>query len=254
MTLFDVRSLAILAIFTTTIVAGDVLHLTLDNYDVMTAEKSVFIKFYAPWVSLSLFFSRRVVLQHSAHTPNLPVQQCGHCKKLAPAWEKLAADWQDSPAGLVAKVDCTVNRKLCDTHGVHGFPTIKYGSDPSSLSDYQGGRSYQDLATFCAENLKPQCSPANLESCDAETKKELQAWMKKSDEDILVVIKEEKQKLKDAQKELKKATEELEHQYNDMSAEKERKIKEVKESGLGIAKSIKAFKEKKQGHGSNGEL
>lgn len=34
-----------------TVVSGDVLHLTADNYDLLTAEKSVFIKYYAPWVS-----------------------------------------------------------------------------------------------------------------------------------------------------------------------------------------------------------
>jgi hypothetical protein len=43
------RSLLLLTILT--VVAGDVLHLTLENYDTVTAGKSVFILFYAPWVS-----------------------------------------------------------------------------------------------------------------------------------------------------------------------------------------------------------
>lgn len=43
------RSLFLLTILT--VVAGDVLHLTLENYDALTAGKSVFILFYAPWVS-----------------------------------------------------------------------------------------------------------------------------------------------------------------------------------------------------------
>ena len=34
-----------------TAATGDVLHLTADNYDSLTADKSVFIKYYAPWVS-----------------------------------------------------------------------------------------------------------------------------------------------------------------------------------------------------------
>lgn len=34
-----------------TVVSGDGLHLTADNYDLLTADKSVFIKYYAPWVS-----------------------------------------------------------------------------------------------------------------------------------------------------------------------------------------------------------
>jgi hypothetical protein len=45
----------------------------------------------------------------------------------------------------------------------------------------------------------------------------------------------------------------LEEKYNVMVAEKDRKIKEIKESGLDTAKLIKAFKEMQQGYGSKGE-
>ena len=33
--------------------------------------------------------------------------RCGHCKRMAKDWERLAGQWEDSKIGLVAEVDCT---------------------------------------------------------------------------------------------------------------------------------------------------
>ena len=86
--------------------------------------------------------------------------QCGHCKKMAPDWEKLAEKWSGHAVGLVAEVDCTTEGKpLCDANGVRGFPTLKYG-DPAALEDYQGSRTYDDLKKFATDTLKPVCSVA----------------------------------------------------------------------------------------------
>ena len=39
---------------------------------------------------------------------------CGHCKKMAPDWEKLAGEWDGHDIGLIAEVDCTTEGKpLC---------------------------------------------------------------------------------------------------------------------------------------------
>ena len=59
-----------------------------------------FVKFYAPW--------------------------CGHCKKLAPTWDKFAEEHSD--VINVAKMDCTVetNRPFCSEYNVKGFPTLLY--------------------------------------------------------------------------------------------------------------------------------
>mmetsp|Transcript_66200 Transcript_66200/g.191058 ORF Transcript_66200/g.191058 Transcript_66200/m.191058 type:complete len:132 (-) Transcript_66200:6-401(-) len=91
------------------------------------------------------------------------------------------ADFQDSPKALVADVDCTAEGKdLCEKFEVRGYPTIKYG-DPDEMKDYQGGRSYEDLKKFADENLGPTCGPGeNIELCDEETRKRIEAYVKMS--------------------------------------------------------------------------
>eukprot|EP00928_Gymnodinium_smaydae_P029411 TRINITY_DN2215_c3_g1_i1.p1 TRINITY_DN2215_c3_g1~~TRINITY_DN2215_c3_g1_i1.p1 ORF type:complete len:130 (+),score=38.12 TRINITY_DN2215_c3_g1_i1:242-631(+) len=89
-------------------------------------------------------------------------------------------EFKGSPNALVADVDCTTEGKeLCSTHGVRGYPTIKYG-DPGDLQDYNGGRSFEDLKKFAEENLGPQCGPTNLDLCAADVKEKIEGYMKMS--------------------------------------------------------------------------
>ena len=52
---------------------------------------------------------------------------CGHCKKMKPDYTEAAQALKDQeiPAVLAA-VDATKHRKLADTYGIKGFPTLKY--------------------------------------------------------------------------------------------------------------------------------
>merc|ERR1719436_2325395 len=93
-------------------------------------------------------------------------------------------DFKDSKTALVADVDCTAEGKpLCDSNGVKGFPTIKYG-DPNALEAYEGGRDYDSLKEFADENLGPSCGPANLDLCDDDKKAKIAELTKLGAEEL----------------------------------------------------------------------
>jgi len=160
---------------------------------------------------------------------------------MKPAWDKLMDEFKDSKTALVGDVDCTVHQDLCGKYGVQGYPTIKYG-DPNNLEDYQGGRSYDDLVSFAKENLGPTCGPANLDLCDAEQKKAVEEAMALSDSDLDAKITEGEKKLSDAEDTFKSEVEKLQSRYEELMKEKDDTIANVKSSGLGMLKSVKAHK------------
>jgi protein disulfide-isomerase A6 len=162
---------------------------------------------------------------------------------MKPAWDKLMDEFKDSKTALVADVDCTVHQDLCSKYGVQGYPTIKYG-DVNNMEDYQGGRSLEDLTTFAKENLGPTCGPANLDLCDAEQKKKVEEALALSDADIDTKIKEGEKALEDAESTFKSEVEKLQAKYESLMKEKDETIANVKSSGLGLLKSVKAHKSK----------
>merc|ERR1719272_2439033 len=90
-------------------------------------------------------------------------------------------EFSASPTSLVADVDCTeAGKALCETQGVQGFPTIKYG-DPGDLKDYSGGRDFDSMKKFAEENLGPQCGPgANIDLCKPDVKAKIESYMQMS--------------------------------------------------------------------------
>jgi hypothetical protein len=162
---------------------------------------------------------------------------------MKPAWDQLMEEFKDSKSAVVADVDCTVHQDLCGKHGVQGYPTIKYG-DPNNMEDYQGGRSYEDLSAFAKENLGPSCGPANLDLCDAEQKAKVEEAMALSDDDLAAKITEGEKALEDAESNFKSEVEKLQAKYESLQKEKDETIANVKKSGLGMLKSVKAHKAK----------
>jgi protein disulfide-isomerase-like protein len=97
--------------------------LTPSNFDAIQGDKNkhVFVEFYAPW--------------------------CGHCKSLAPTWEKLAAVFKNEPNVVIANVDADKHKDLGSKFGVSGFPTLVFfpKSNKETGDKYNGGRDLKDL-------------------------------------------------------------------------------------------------------------
>jgi len=159
---------------------------------------------------------------------------------MKPDWDKLMDEFKGSSTGLVADVDCTTEGKsLCEEHGVRGYPSIKWG-DPSALEDYEGGRSFEDLQTFAKENLKPVCSPTNLDLCDDEKKKEIGELQALSADDLEKKIEEKKQLIKDAEEAFSTGLKGLQETYEKLQKDKDEGIKQIKDSGLALMQAVAA--------------
>ncbi|KAF6738180.1 Protein disulfide-isomerase A3 [Oryzias melastigma] len=132
----------------------DVVELGDADFDYLATEhETMLVKFYAPW--------------------------CGHCKKLAPEFEKAA----NKLKGLVklAKVDCTANSETCGRFGVTGYPTLKifrYGKDSAS---YDGPRTADGIY----EVMRRQTGP---DSVHLKSKEDLQGFVNNYDASIVGVF------------------------------------------------------------------
>jgi len=104
---------------------SDIVVLNPSNFDeiVKDTNKNVLVEFYAPW--------------------------CGHCKHLAPTWEKLATIFKNEKEVVVANLDADKHSELGTKYGVSGFPTIKfYPKNNKDGKDYDGGRDLSDFVKF----------------------------------------------------------------------------------------------------------
>jgi len=150
------------------------------------------------------------------------------------------AEFDGSADRLVGDVDCTAAGKpLCDSNGVQGFPTIKFG-DPNNLEDYQGGRDFDALKKFADESLGPSCGPSNLDLCDDDQKKEIEKYTSMSADELDAAIKAAEGGLTEAEETFKTEVEQLQKTYEGLMKAKDDAIAKIKASGLGMMKSVKA--------------
>lgn len=160
---------------------------------------------------------------------------------MKPAWDRLMEDFEGNPGSLVADVDCTAAGKpLCDSNGVEGFPTIKYG-DPNALEKYEGGRDYEALSEFAKENLGPSCGPANMDLCDATQKAEIEKIQAMPDAELDAAIAEKEKTIEEAEAKFKSGLDALQAKHKELEAAKEAAEAAVKDSGLATLKAVKAY-------------
>lgn len=192
------------------------IELTPDTWDEKSTGKTVFVKFFAPW--------------------------CGHCKAMKPAWDSLMEEYSSSETVLVADVDCIgAGKDLCETVGVKGFPTIKWG-DPSALEDYKGGRDLETLKTFASE-LKPVCNVDTYENCDESQTTAITELKKESVDDLEQKVKHHDEKKADIESTFQEGVQGLQKKYETMSKTKDDELNDLaKSSNIGLVKSVLAFK------------
>lgn len=95
----------------------------------------VFVKFYAPW--------------------------CGHCKSMAPDYEKLGAA-SVGKEYVIAEVDSTQSTNVSQEVGVEGYPTLKFIVNGFPL-DYEGGRDLESMQTWLEKTMNSEISKVTEE-------------------------------------------------------------------------------------------
>ena len=70
------------------------------------------------------------------------------------AWEDLGTDFAGHEKVVIGDVDCTQHQSVCQTHGVRGYPTIKFFKAGNKEGEkYSGGRSKDALSKYVTDQI-----------------------------------------------------------------------------------------------------
>lgn len=156
---------------------------------------------------------------------------------MKPDWDTLIKEYEGSETILVADVDCTgAGESKCEEVGVEGYPTIKYG-DPDDLADYSGSRELSELKAFAA-SLGPMCNLKNIHLCDDAKQALIKEYQALSADERKSRIAAMTADIEEAESDFKTFVEGLQKTYEEGLAAKDKKIKDLKDSGLGLLKAI----------------
>uniref|UniRef100_A0A8C5MJG1 Protein disulfide-isomerase n=1 Tax=Leptobrachium leishanense TaxID=445787 RepID=A0A8C5MJG1_9ANUR len=130
--------------------------LTKENFDAVVENSDIIlVEFYAPW--------------------------CGHCKKLAPEYEKAAQELNKHiPAIPLAKVDATTETELATKYYVSGYPTLKIFRKGKAF-DYNGPREKYGIIDYMTEQAGPP-------SKQIQAVKQVQEFLRDGDDVVIISI------------------------------------------------------------------
>lgn len=184
---------------------------------------------------------------------------------------------------LLASIDCSdAGKSLCDKRGMTSFPVekesdipIRWG-DPNMLDEYTGRKDFHSLRVFVGKTLKTRCSAFHPEVCeqDPEQKLVLERFRKQDEKELkekakrleLLNLKMEVEYARELN-DLKKKQEWLKHAPQShfeqesrklsellfrLRAEKRERFKRLETEGLGLMKSVLAYKAAVEGNGKIG--
>lgn len=95
---------------------SEVRTLTARNFQQRTFKSVTLVEYYAPW--------------------------CTHCQQMTSEYKKAAIRLSDTV--MLGAVNCEQEQALCQSHGIHGYPTIRYiDTRPDSMTteDYSGAHT-----------------------------------------------------------------------------------------------------------------
>jgi protein disulfide-isomerase A1 len=90
---------------------------------------------------------------------------CGHCKALAPEYEEAATTLKEKNIRL-AKIDCTEEAELCQSHGVEGYPTLKVFRGLDNITPYAGQRKAAGITSYMVKQSLPAVSVLNKDTLE----------------------------------------------------------------------------------------
>eukprot|EP01023_Acetabularia_acetabulum_P033025 TRINITY_DN3088_c0_g1_i5.p2 TRINITY_DN3088_c0_g1~~TRINITY_DN3088_c0_g1_i5.p2 ORF type:complete len:493 (-),score=120.10 TRINITY_DN3088_c0_g1_i5:304-1782(-) len=114
--------------------------------ELVTNKNDVLIEFYAPW--------------------------CGHCKQLAPIYEKVGENFKENKSVTIAKMDATANDIPDSRFNVKGFPTLYFVTGSNEVIQYSGDRSEADIIKFVEKNAISISSSGEDEEEEEEEEEE----------------------------------------------------------------------------------
>lgn len=102
-------------------------------------------------------FSERVLMTDEPAIVNFHSPTCPHCRALAPEWALLREEFSERKRSVVvADVDCSTSRDVCEWQKVRAYPTIKFYDEVNGESgeEYRRGATYDALASFVEHFLE----------------------------------------------------------------------------------------------------